>query len=186
MVRGEKKGDKSKTHRGRLDYTTKRGDKDFHRGGHDVKRKRRPYTGRTKSSVSAEGAGQMGTGGARRGAQKAVGARDGPPRSSVRRRRASANPQEGSVRVRKSTRATGGKKKETINLGKKGKITFTKGGLHRSLKVPQSHKFTKSGLNRLKKIKTGENFTYSGKSIKMTPKIKKQITLGLTLMGFKK
>ncbi len=179
MVRGEKKGDKSKTHRGDKDYTTKRGNKDFHRGGHDVKRKRRPYTGRTKSSVSAEGAGQMGTGGARRGASKRVPGRDGPPRGVVRR--SSGNPQSGEGRPKKSKG-----KKETISLGKKGKITFTKGGLHRSLKVPMSHKFTKSGLNRLKKIKSGENFTYSGKSIKMTPKIKKQITLGLTLMGFKK
>ena len=29
------KGSASKTHRGDLDFTTKRGDKDFHRGGHD-------------------------------------------------------------------------------------------------------------------------------------------------------
>ena len=41
---GSKKGDKSKTHKGDLDYTTKRGDKDFHQKGHDVKKKRRPYT----------------------------------------------------------------------------------------------------------------------------------------------
>ncbi|MBA59921.1 MAG: hypothetical protein CMQ40_12225 [Gammaproteobacteria bacterium] len=41
--RGGKKGDKSKTHKGDLDYTTKRGDKDFHRKGHDVHKKRRPY-----------------------------------------------------------------------------------------------------------------------------------------------
>ena len=40
---GESKGDKSKTHRGDMDYTTKRGNKDFHRGGKDVKLSRRPY-----------------------------------------------------------------------------------------------------------------------------------------------
>ncbi len=39
----ESKGDKSKTHRGDMDYTTKRGNKDFHRGGKDVKLSRRPY-----------------------------------------------------------------------------------------------------------------------------------------------
>ena len=38
------KGCKSKTHPGDKDYTTKRGDKDFHRHGHDVhQRLRRPY-----------------------------------------------------------------------------------------------------------------------------------------------
>jgi len=41
--RGEKKGDKSKTRKGDKDYTTKRGDKDFHEGGKDVKKGRRPY-----------------------------------------------------------------------------------------------------------------------------------------------
>lgn len=33
--KGMKKGDKSKTHKGDMDYTTKKGDKYFHRGGHD-------------------------------------------------------------------------------------------------------------------------------------------------------
>jgi hypothetical protein len=33
--KGMKKGDKSKTHKGDMDFTTKKGNKDFHRGGHD-------------------------------------------------------------------------------------------------------------------------------------------------------
>ncbi len=37
------KGAKSKTHKGDKDYTTKRGDKDFHRKGKDVKAKRKPF-----------------------------------------------------------------------------------------------------------------------------------------------
>lgn len=37
------KGAKSKTHKGDMDYTTKRGDKDFHEKGHDVKKKRDPF-----------------------------------------------------------------------------------------------------------------------------------------------
>jgi hypothetical protein len=42
--RGGKRGDKSKTHKGDLDYSTKRGDKDFHRNRRDVHmRLRRPY-----------------------------------------------------------------------------------------------------------------------------------------------
>jgi len=43
MKRGESKGDKSKTHKGDMDYTTKRGDKDFHENKKDVKKGRRPY-----------------------------------------------------------------------------------------------------------------------------------------------
>tara|TARA_R100000664_G_scaffold10169_1_gene16843 strand:- start:2570 stop:3076 length:507 start_codon:yes stop_codon:yes gene_type:complete len=37
------KGAASKTHPGDKDYTTKKGDKDFHEKGHDVKKARKPY-----------------------------------------------------------------------------------------------------------------------------------------------
>jgi hypothetical protein len=37
------KGMKSKTHKGDMDYTTKKGDKDFHQKDKDVKKKRSPY-----------------------------------------------------------------------------------------------------------------------------------------------
>jgi len=37
------KGAKSKTHKGDMDYTTKRGDGDFHRGGHNIKERIDPY-----------------------------------------------------------------------------------------------------------------------------------------------
>lgn len=179
-MRGGKKGDKSKTRPGDKDYTTKRGDKDFHRKGHDVKRKRRPYKPRTDSSTRAEGAASAGTGGARMGASKRTG---GVPA-------AHATNSSRVSRAKKSTKLGNSKskasrKKEEITIDGK-KIRFQKGGLHRSLKVPMSHKFTKSQLNPLKKIPTGDSFRFSGKSIKMTPKIKKQITFGLTLMGFKK
>ena len=33
----------SKTHKGGMDFTTKRGDKDFHRKGKDVRKARRPF-----------------------------------------------------------------------------------------------------------------------------------------------
>jgi len=36
-------GTRSKTHKGDMNFTTKRGDKDFHRGRKDVRRKRAPY-----------------------------------------------------------------------------------------------------------------------------------------------
>jgi len=37
------KGTKSKTHPGRLNYTTKKGDKVYHRNGHYVRKSHRPY-----------------------------------------------------------------------------------------------------------------------------------------------
>ena len=37
------KGRKSKTHKGDLDFTTKKGDKDFHEGGHDESKKVHPF-----------------------------------------------------------------------------------------------------------------------------------------------
>lgn len=43
MPRAGTKGAKSKTRPGDLDFTTKRGDKDFHRRGHDVKLARSPF-----------------------------------------------------------------------------------------------------------------------------------------------
>lgn len=42
-INGSKKGAKSKTHKGDMDYTTKKGDKDFHQKGKDVKKSTRPY-----------------------------------------------------------------------------------------------------------------------------------------------
>ena len=35
---------KSKTHKGDMDYTTKHGDKDFHRGGHRIEERIDPYS----------------------------------------------------------------------------------------------------------------------------------------------
>ena len=40
---GSKKGAKSKTHKGDKDYTTKKGNKDFHQKGKDIKKTKRPY-----------------------------------------------------------------------------------------------------------------------------------------------
>ena len=42
------RGSRSKTHPGDLNYTTKRGDKDFHRRGHNVRLSRRPYTKKSR------------------------------------------------------------------------------------------------------------------------------------------
>ncbi len=41
--KGFRKGSPSKTRKGDLDFTTKKGDRVFHRGGKDVMLKRRPF-----------------------------------------------------------------------------------------------------------------------------------------------
>jgi hypothetical protein len=121
--RSEKKGAASKTRPGDKDYTTKRGDKDFHQKGHDVKRKRAPFKKR------------------------------------------------GSVGLEPATAKLGGKT-----------VKFMKGGLHKSLKVAESYTFTIPTMKRLDKHENGKMFRFQGNSIKMTPKIHKQLVLGMNLM----
>lgn len=121
-TRSSKKGTKSKTNPGDMNYTTKKGDKDFHQGGKDIKKKKRPYIPR---------------------------------------------------------------KKATAELGGE-KITFNKGGLHRSLKVPMSYKFKTTELERINRIPDGSSFKFKNNDIKMSKKIHKQLTLGLNLMRRKR
>jgi hypothetical protein len=74
-----------------------------------------------------------------------------------------------------------GNKDGKAKLGGKT-IRFEEGGLHRSLGVPMKDKFTKSELERYKKVPEGKDIRVRGKNVKMTPKIKKQLTLGINLM----
>jgi len=131
-----KKGSKSKTRPGDLDYTTKKGDKDFHEGGKDVKKKRKPF-----SKV---------------------------PRPKMKKK-------DPRIKLEKETAKLGG---ETVH--------FMKGGLHKSLKVPMSYKFTRAVMSRLNKHENGKTFTFQGHKTKMTPKIHKQLVLGMNLMGRRK
>ena len=73
------------------------------------------------------------------------------------------------------------KKDGEAELGGK-KIKFSKGGLHKSLKTPDDYKFKKSELRKLNKVEIGDMFDFQKKKMKMTSRIKKQITLGLNLM----
>jgi|TARA_R110000803_G_scaffold108891_1_gene177226 hypothetical protein len=75
--------------------------------------------------------------------------------------------------------------KTTTTLGG-SKVTFMKGGLHKSLKVPMSYKFTRARMAALNKHEDGKTFSFQGKRIKMTPKIHKQLVLGMNLMGRKR
>ena len=48
-----KKGSKSKTHKGDKNFTTKKGDMDYHEGGHDQKKAKKPYSGMKKVGKKA-------------------------------------------------------------------------------------------------------------------------------------
>jgi len=82
--------------------------------------------------------------------------------------------------VKKSTN-----KKTTIKLGGKP-VEIEQGALRKALKMKKSDKFTKTELDRLKKVKTDTEFVFKGNKFMMTPKLKKQVNLGSTLMGLKK
>ena len=76
-------------------------------------------------------------------------------------------------------------KKEVVELGGE-KVKFEKGGLKKSLQVPEDYTFKKAELERLKAHEVGKKFQFKGKKFEMDDKLKKQITLALTLMGSKK
>jgi len=54
-----RKGAKSISRKGDMDYTTKRGDKMYHRGGKDVRGKKRPYQRRMKRQKSIRPGGKV-------------------------------------------------------------------------------------------------------------------------------
>ena len=65
-------------------------------------------------------------------------------------------------------------------------ITFKKGGLHDSLKVPNTYKFSKAQIDRYADKEVGSSIRINKNTIVITKKIAKQIDLAKTLMGFKK
>ena len=73
----------------------------------------------------------------------------------------------------------------TANSGGE-KVEFKKGGLKKSLEVPEDYTFKKAELERLKSHDIGKRFQFKGKKFTMDDKLKKQITLALTLMSSKK
>ena len=62
-------------------------------------------------------------------------------------------------------------KKEVVELGGE-KVKFEKGGLKKSLGVPEDYTFKKTELERLKKHEVGKKFTYKGKKMTMDEKLK--------------
>jgi hypothetical protein len=76
-------------------------------------------------------------------------------------------------------------KKEKVELGGK-KFMIKQGALHRQLKTKGDHKFNSTELSRLNKNEIGSSFKYKGNDFKMTPLMKKRITLAINLMKRKK
>lgn len=76
-------------------------------------------------------------------------------------------------------------KKEVVELDGE-KVEFKKGGLKKALQVPEGYTFKKAELERLKAHEVGKRFQFKGKKFTMDEKLKKQITLALTLMSSKK
>jgi len=89
----------------------------------------------------------------------------------------------GTTKVKKKKDAMDKKRlpKEVVELGGE-KITIRKGGLHQSLKVPDSYKFKIKQLNSLKQVEIGDKFKFRNRIFKMTGMLKKQIVLGINLM----
>lgn len=96
---------------------------------------------------------------------------------------AKATYKKGTTKVKKNKDAMDKKRlpKEVVELGGE-KITIRKGGLHQSLKVPDSYKFKIKQLNSLKQVEIGDKFKFRNRIFKMTGKLKKQIVLGINLM----
>jgi len=77
-------------------------------------------------------------------------------------------------------------KKEVVDLGGDKPVKFEKGGLKKALDVPEDYTFKTAELERLKAHEVGKKFQFKGKRFTMDEKLKKQVTLALTLMSSKK
>ena len=66
------------------------------------------------------------------------------------------------------------------------KVEFKSGTLRSMLKAPKEMKLTAPVLKKINKNEIGKEFTFNGKKFKMTPLMKKRITLGINLQKNKK
>jgi hypothetical protein len=79
-------------------------------------------------------------------------------------------------------------KKNTIKIGDT-KITMEEGRLRKDLEMPEGKLIPMAYLKRIVKIPNGDMFQIehgSKKMKKMTPALKKRVSLAITLKGFKK
>ena len=75
--------------------------------------------------------------------------------------------------------------KNKINLGD-GSFTIKEGALSKQLGIPIKDKIPMKLLKKLVKIENGSNFIHNGKTKKMTPLLKRRVSLAITLKSFKK
>jgi len=61
-----------------------------------------------------------------------------------------------------------------------------KGGLRRALRLPKDEKFKITELRKVNKTETGDKFMFRGKEYKMTPLMKKRVTLAINFLSMKK
>lgn len=61
-----------------------------------------------------------------------------------------------------------------------------KGGLRRALRLPNDEKFKITELRKINKTETGDKFMFRDREYKMTPLMKKRVTLAINFMKFKK
>jgi hypothetical protein len=73
------------------------------------------------------------------------------------------------------------KKTDTVTLDGED-VKIKKGALHRQLKVKGDYKFKITELRKINKNEVGKEFEFQGKMFKMTPLLKKRVTLAITLM----
>jgi hypothetical protein len=60
------------------------------------------------------------------------------------------------------------------------------GGLRKQMKVGKDHKFKIGELTKANKTEVGKEFDFHGKMLKMTPLMKKRITLAISLLRLPK
>lgn len=75
--------------------------------------------------------------------------------------------------------------KTKINLGD-GDFKIKEGALSRQLGIPIKKNIPMALLNKLVKKENGTKFMLNGKERKMTPLLKKRVSLAINLKGFKK
>ena len=69
--------------------------------------------------------------------------------------------------------------------GKKQKVRFKKGALHRQLKIPEDQDILKQLLRKLKKAEVGDSVVYKKKNYNVTTLMKRRVNFAFVLMGKK-
>lgn len=66
--------------------------------------------------------------------------------------------------------------------GSKDTFKIKKGALKRQLGVPQEYRFNRKELTKMVNTDNGKTFQFQGRTYKMTPLLKRRVSLAITLM----